>query len=116
MASAGGDGRGGTMLYRLLPFAAAALALGLSGCASPSQKITRALVGYGVPPRQAQCMGDRLGQRLSLGQLLRLQELTGIDGRKLSGMTIRQIADKLTDKRDPELVAEFLRAGIACAF
>lgn len=91
-------------------------ALGLAACASPSQKITRALVAYGVPPREAQCMGDKLGQRLSYGQLRRIKELAGVDGRQLSGLTIRQIADKLTDRRDPELVAELLRAGIACAF
>ena len=98
---------------RALPLA---FLLALAACASPSQKITRALVGYGVPPGQAQCMGDKLGHRLSLGQLRRLQELAGVDGRQLSGLTIRQIADKLTDKRDPELVAEFVRAGIGCAF
>ncbi len=93
-----------------------ALPLLLSACATPAQRITKNLAGLGVPPRQAQCMGDRLGQRLSLGQLLRLQELTNIRIEKLQKLSIRQIADKLTDEKDPGLVAEFLRAGIGCAF
>ncbi|OSZ70979.1 hypothetical protein CAP39_08635 [Sphingomonas sp. IBVSS1] len=92
------------------------LPLLLSACATPAQRITKNLTELGVSPRQAQCMGDRLGQRLSVGQLLRLQELTNIRMEKLQRMSIRQIADKLTDDKDPGLVAEFLRAGIGCAF
>jgi hypothetical protein len=92
------------------------LPLLLTACATPAQRITKNLTELGVSPRQAQCMGDRLGQRLSVGQLLRLQELTNIRMEKLQRMSIRQIADKLTDDKDPGLVAEFLRAGIGCAF
>lgn len=93
-----------------------ALPLLLSACATPAQRITKNLAGMGVPPRQAQCMGERLGERLSIGQLMRLQEITNIRMEKLQKMSIRQIADKLTDEKDPGLVAEFLRAGIGCAF
>jgi hypothetical protein len=87
----------------------------LSACATPSQRITRNLADLGVPPRQAQCMGNRLGERLSIGQLRRLQELSGIRAERLQRMSIRQIADKLTDDKDPGLIAEFIRAGIGCA-
>lgn len=98
----------------LLPLIA--LPLLLAGCATPAQRITRNLAELGVPQRQAQCMGDRLGQRLSIGQLLRLQELTSIRMERLERMSLRQIAAKLTDEKDPGLVAEFLRAGLGCAF
>lgn len=99
-------------------FAAAilvALPLALTACATPSQRITRNLAELGVPQRQATCMGNRLGERLSIGQLRRLQELTSIRIERLQRMSIRQIADKLTDEKDPGLVAEFLRAGLGCA-
>jgi hypothetical protein len=59
-------------------------------------------------------MGGRLGERLSIGQLRRLAELTSIRAERLQRMSIRQIADKLTDEKDPGLVAEFLRAGVGC--
>jgi hypothetical protein len=95
-------------------FAAITLPLLLSACATPSQRITRNLAELGVPPGQAQCMGNRLGERLSIGQLRRLQELTNIRAERLERMSIRQIANKLTDDKDPGLVAEFLRAGVGC--
>jgi hypothetical protein len=97
-------------LLCLLPFL-----ITLAACTTPSQRITRNLAELGVPQRQAQCMGNRLGERLSIGQLRRLQELSGIRSERLQRMSIRQIADKLTDEKDPGLIAEFIRAGIGCA-
>ncbi|WP_303782376.1 hypothetical protein [Sandarakinorhabdus limnophila] len=85
-------------------------ALLLGACATPAQRITSNLTELGVPPRQAQCMGERL----SIGQLRRLQELTGLRAERFERMSIREIANKLTDERDPGLVAEFLRAGVGC--
>jgi len=99
---------------RLTLIALIALPLALSACATPAQRITSNLTELGVPPGQAQCMGGRLGERLSIGQLRRLQELTSIRAERLQRMSIRQIADKLTDDKDPGLVAEFLRAGVGC--
>lgn len=46
--------------------------LALAGCATPSDKIADALVAYGIAPRQAQCIGGRLEDRLSVGQLREL--------------------------------------------
>jgi hypothetical protein len=99
---------------RLTLIALIALPLALTACATPAQRITRNLADLGVPERQAQCMGGRLGERLSIGQLRRLQELTSIRAERLERMSIREIANKLTDERDPGLVAEFLRAGVGC--
>lgn len=92
-----------------------ALCLAFAACATPSQRITRELSQLGVPPGQAQCMGDRLGQRLTSSQLRRLTELSNLRGDRIERMTIREIANRLTDERDPALIAEFLRAGIGCA-
>ena len=99
---------------RLPLIALVALPLALTACATPAQRITTNLAELGVPPRQAQCMGGRLGERLSIGQLRRLAELTSIRAERLQRMSIREIADKLTDEKDPGLVAEFLRAGVGC--
>jgi hypothetical protein len=99
---------------RLTLVALIALPLALTACATPAQRITRNLADLGVPERQAQCMGGRLGERLSIGQLRRLQELTSIRAERLERMSIREIAGKLTDEKDPGLVAEFVRAGLGC--
>lgn len=105
------------MPNRFAPAARAALValpLALSACASPSQRIATKLTDLGVPPRQSQCMGDRLATRLSIGQLRRLDELSRISRERLERMSIRQIANKLSEEKDPGLVAEILRAGVGC--
>lgn len=50
-------------------------ALALAACATPSDRISDALVGYGLAPEQARCVGDRLQRRLSLDQLQELSRL-----------------------------------------
>ena len=86
----------------------------LAACATPSQRITTALVERGVPQPQARCMGDKLGDRLSLAQLKRLDEISKMNGGRMDRMSIPQIANALSDPRDPGLVAEVIRAGVGC--
>ena len=86
----------------------------LTACATPSQRIATALTDRGVPQPQARCMGDRLGDRLSLAQLQRLDQISRLNGGRLNRMSIAQIASALSDPRDPGLVAEVLRAGLGC--
>ncbi len=88
----------------------------LAGCATPAQRIATKLDEYGVPPRQAQCMGDRLQSRLSLSQLSRLDDIVRVNGNRIGRMSIIDIANALNDPRDPALVAEVIRAGLDCAF
>lgn len=44
----------------------------LTACATPRERIADALVGYGIPPAQARCVGGRLEDRLSVAQLREL--------------------------------------------
>lgn len=93
----------------------ASLAL-LAGCTTPAQRITTKLADLGVPPRQARCMGDRLSDRLSYGQLKRLDAITRVNGGRFDRMRIDEIARALDDPRDPGIVAEVIRAGVGCLF
>ena len=53
-----------------------ALSLWVTGCGSPPrEKIADALIGYGIAPAQAQCVGTRLEQRLTVAQLRELGSL-----------------------------------------
>ena len=92
-----------------LPFAATAA---LSACATPSDRISDALVGYGINPREAQCVGDRLEKRLSLSQL---QELAGLarsyrendpEPRRLNINDLLRVAAQVKDPRVPIEVAK----------
>lgn len=86
----------------------------LAACATPSQRIAAKLSEVGVPEPQARCMGDRLGTRLSMSQLKRLDEISRINGGRMDRMSIPEIALALSDPRDPGLVAEVIGAGVGC--
>ena len=88
--------------------------LALAACATPSQRIATALVDRGVPQPQARCMGVKLADRLNISQLKRLDAISRMNGGRLDRMSIPQIANALSDPRDPGLVAEVLRAGVGC--
>lgn len=53
-------------------------ALPLAACATPSERISDALVGYGIAPAAAQCVGGRLEDRLSTGELQELARLARV--------------------------------------
>ncbi len=101
------------MRLKLAAFAALVL---LAGCATPSQRISAKLADLGVPPRQAQCMGQKLGTRLNYPQLKRLDAISRINGGQFDRLRIDQIARALDDPRDPAIVAEVIRAGVGCLF
>ena len=88
------------------------MVLGLAACTKPADRITTALVDRGVPPKQAECMGDRLADRLDYGQLQRLNELSKIE-RRAGNMTLNQLLDELNRGGDPKLVAAVIRPVLA---
>jgi len=84
----------------------------VAGCTSPADKIATKLEDAGVPHRQSRCMGDRLAERLSYGQLKTLSSLAKPeDGQRMS---VNKLARRLGDA-DPQLVSELIQAGISCA-
>ena len=86
----------------------------LAGCATPAQRIATKLTDYGVPPAQAQCMGDRLASRLSRQQLQRLADIARLDPDRVGKMTVNEIAATLGESGDPAIVAEVIKTGLVC--
>jgi hypothetical protein len=93
--------------------ALALLAL-LAGCATPAQRITTKLTEFGVPQKQAQCMGNRLQANLDSGQLMRLGEIGRLNRDRMGRMSVNDIAATLNKPGDEALVAEVVRSGISC--
>ena len=89
--------------------------LALAACATPAERIASKLGEYGVPPREAQCMGDRLANRLSTAQLQRLNDLARTNGERVGRMTIGDIARLFSGPGDVQLASQLLRAGLSCA-
>ena len=99
---------------RILPLA---LALAVTACATPSNRIAGALEAYGFNKTQSHCVGDRLQSRLSIGQLTELARVArtaqarGIDPKTAS---IGELARLSGDVRDPRLTIEVAQAGASC--
>jgi hypothetical protein len=102
-------------MHQIRLYPVLALALLCAACATPAQRITTKLTDYGVPPRQAQCIGERLASRLSNAQLRRLADLVTTNKDRIGRMSINDIARQLNQDGDPQLVAEVLKAGLSCA-
>lgn len=86
----------------------------LVSCATPSQRIATKLTEYGVPARQAQCMGNQLEANLSNRQLQRLGEIGRLNRDRMGRMSISDIVAMLDKPEDEALVAEVVRSGIRC--
>lgn len=89
-----------------------ATALALAACA-PSKlatgQVRSALVGAGLSQANAACMADRMTDRLTIGQLKRLQQLSGSD---------RSLADYVAAVRstgDREAISVTASAAALCA-
>ena len=96
--------------------AALSVLLVLAACATPADRIAGALSSYGVPERQARCMGERLQDRLNLDQLKRLNDLAKLNRDRVGKISINDLADQLNRDGDPKLVAQVVSAGLSCAF
>lgn len=94
-----------------LPLAIATLAL--TGCAAIAEpKVRSALVDAGVGDRDADCMAGRMVDRLSIGQLRKLQALEAPEEGR------RSLADYVSLVRrvgDPELVGVTVSSAALCA-
>lgn len=91
------------------------LALIVAACATPADKITTALVDYGLPQDQARCMGDRLQDKLSLPQLQRLNDLARAN-RGQGKVSVNKLTEQLDRDGDPRLVSAVIGAGFKCLF
>jgi type IV pilus biogenesis protein CpaD/CtpE len=57
------------------PVLALIIAATLSGCATPEARLRAGLINAGLPRPMAACMAERMVDRLSLAQLMRIADL-----------------------------------------
>lgn len=91
------------------------LGLSLVGCASLAKPSVRsALVDAGVRAPVADCMAERMTDRLSLEQLRKLQRLKGVPGEKATDLSAAEVIARVNRIDDPEVVAVTASAGAVC--
>lgn len=102
---------------RRMTFVALGGALALAGCATPESRIESKLIAAGLSQRNAHCMATELVHRLSYAQLKTLNQVAKdlSHEERLKKLSINQLAKRLGDAGDPEIVVEVTRAGLGCA-
>lgn len=100
---------------RLMALAAGVLAA--MGCVDVSGRIAGELTRFGLDERRAECVGERLEERLSSGQLRQLAAAARAYGRedpdpeRLSAADLARAAAEIEDPAVPIALAS---AGIGC--
>ena len=104
-------------IFRSLGLLAAAGAV-LSSCAglSPESRLRSGLIDAGLSPKMAGCMAERMADRLSIGQLRKLQSMASLRKSYTEDMTVEHFIHKVRALQDPEIIAVTSKAAFTCAF
>ena len=89
--------------------------LALTACSSLAKPSVRsALTEAGVRAPVAECMAQRMTDRLSISQVQTLRRLKGAPGEKASDLSALEIVERVNRVGDPEVIAVTASAGAAC--
>ena len=98
-----------------------AVALGatliLSGCIEQiaESRVEAALLRAGLSERNAGCMAERMVDRLSIGQLRKLEALRGAPGEPMRPRTLGQFVERVRAVGDSEVLAVTTSSAALCA-
>ncbi len=87
----------------------------LPACASPESRLRAGLMEAGLSKRQSSCMAERMTDKLSLAQLMRLSSLSKIKDAEMQEMSVGQFLHNVRALRDPEILSVTTRAALGCA-
>jgi type IV pilus biogenesis protein CpaD/CtpE len=89
--------------------------LALSACATPETRVRTALMDAGLSQPMAACMADRMVDRLSLGQLNKLNGLKKLRGQDMRKVTVEEFLRRTRALQDPEILGVATTSGLICA-
>ncbi len=87
------------------------LALSLAGCAVPEARLRAGLVRAGLPKPLSACMADRMVDRLSLKQLMRIADLP----KASRSESIEQFLHRIRALGDSEILGVTTSSAALCA-
>lgn len=96
---------------------AAACALLLTGCVSAiaENRVESALLRAGLDQRVSTCMAERMVDRLSIGQLRKLEGLKARKGEPVRPSTVRGYIERVRRVGDAEVLAVTSSSAALCA-
>jgi len=87
------------------------IALSLAGCAVPEARLRTGLINAGLPKPLSACMAERMVDRLSLKQLMRIADLP----RASKSESIDQFLHRVRALGDTEILAVTSSSAALCA-
>ena len=88
----------------------------LSGCATPETRIKNALVDKGLSEPLASCMADRMVDKLSTGQLLKIRKLKKFEKKDAGDISANEFVKYTRALQDPEIVSVTASSAVICSF
>ncbi|QIQ88180.1 MAG: hypothetical protein G9473_08545 [Erythrobacter sp.] len=79
-----------------------------------AERVEDALVANGMPAPMAECMGERLVDRLTIAQLRRLERLAPQEGEAAVPSSVREALDRLGRVDDPAAVEALATSAAGC--
>lgn len=101
-------------LMRALCVAPALMLVASCASVSPESRTRQALIEAGLSPRTAACMAADVTDRLSIGQLRRLQSLASLRNSHMGDMTVDRLLYKVRALEDPEIFLVTSKAAVRC--
>lgn len=87
------------------------IALTLSACAVPKDRLRTGLVNAGLPRPLAACMAERMVDRLSLAQLMRIADLP----KARQAESVERFLRRVRALGDPEILSVATSSAALCA-
>ncbi len=89
--------------------------IALAACATPETRLRAGLIDAGLSRNQSSCMAQRMTDKLSIPQLIRLSSLSKVKGQDVRDMSTKEFLHNVRALRDPEIVSVTTRAFLGCA-
>lgn len=87
----------------------------LAACATPETRVRKGLMSAGLSAPVSACMADRMVDRLSLGQLNKLNGLGKLRKRRPGDVSLNEFVKQTRSLQDPEIVGVVTSSGVICA-
>ncbi len=88
----------------------------LSACATPRTQIKNSLVDKGLSEPTADCMAERMVDRLSTGQLLKIRKLKNFEKKDAGDISANEFVKYTRALQDPEIIGVVSSSAIVCVF
>ncbi|MCH2487011.1 MAG: hypothetical protein MK010_04615 [Erythrobacter sp.] len=78
-------------------------------------RVRTALTDQGVPPRLAECMAERMTDRLTIAQLRSLERLAPLEGEPGLPLAPADVIERVARVDDPQAIEVTVRAAAGCS-